>query len=45
MSSDLEARLMELLKAEEERLATMKAELEAREAWLDSLRKAASDNK
>ena len=40
-----EARLMELLKAEEERLATMKAELEAREAWLDSLRKAASDKK
>ena len=38
-----EARLMELLKAEEERLATMKVELEAREAWLDSLRKAASD--
>ena len=40
-----EARLMELLKAEEERLVTMKAELEAREAWLDSLRKAASDKK
>ena len=40
-----EARLAELLKAEEERLATMKAELEAREAWLDSLRKAASDKK
>ena len=40
-----EARRMELLKAEEERLATMKAELEAREAWLDSLRKAASDKK
>ena len=40
-----EARLAELLKAEEERLATMKVELEAREAWLDSLRKAASDKK
>ena len=38
-----EARLMELLKAEEERLATMKVELEARETWIDSLRKAASD--
>mgnify|MGYP000429628125 CR=1 FL=1 len=40
-----EARLKELLKAEEEHLAMMKAELEAREAWLDSLRKAASDKK
>lgn len=40
-----EARLMELLKAEEERLATMKAELEARETWIDSLRKAASYKK
>ena len=40
-----EARLMELLKAEEERLVTMKAELEAREAWLDSFRKAASYKK
>lgn len=40
-----EARLKELLKAEEEHLAMMKAELEAREAWLESLRKAASDKK
>lgn len=40
-----EARLKELLKAEEEHLAMMKAELEVREAWLDSLRKAASDKK
>ena len=40
-----EARLKELLKAEEEHLAMMKAELEAREAWLDFLRKAASDKK
>ena len=40
-----EARLKELLKAEEEHLAMMKAELEAQEAWLDSLRKAASDKK
>ena len=40
-----EARLKELLKAEEEHLAMMKAEREAREAWLDSLRKAASDKK
>lgn len=40
-----EARLKELLKAEEEHLAMMKAELEARETWLDSLRKAASDKK
>jgi len=40
-----EARLRELLKVEEERQATIKAELEAREAWLDSLRKAASDKK
>ncbi len=38
-----EARLSELLKVEEERLATMKAELAARETWIDSLRKAASD--
>ena len=40
-----EVRLKELLKAEEEHLAMMKAELEAREAWLASLRKAASDKK
>ena len=45
MGAGYKARLKELLKAEEEHLAMMKAELEAREAWLDSLRKAASDKK
>ena len=40
-----EARLMKLLKVEEERLATIKTELEAQEAWFESLRKAASYKK
>lgn len=40
-----EARLQALLKAEEEGLAAMKKELEAREAWLESLKKAVSGEK
>lgn len=40
-----EARLQALLKAEEEGLAAMKKELEAREAWLESLKKAVSEEK
>ena len=40
-----EARLVALLEAEEEGLAAMKKEVEAREAWLESLKKAASEEK
>ena len=38
-----EARLAALLKAEEERLSSMKKDFEAQEAWLESLKKVFSE--